>query len=91
MLLKVQRISLSSLFWQERLEHEDHPIEAQDVRVGGCLYVLDPEDVADGTNPVLDIRFFDGRHLRTNRLKFVATIPLPLLPLLPDNALVSHV
>lgn len=88
--LNIPWISIEQVFWSERLEGLDHAIVPYDVRFEGELYIIDPDDT-DKYGQTCDIRYYTGEHLRTHRLRFVATIPESLRVKLPDNAIVAVV
>jgi hypothetical protein len=50
------------------------------------LYALDLRDVAEGIGPEVVVRYFDGRAIRTSRLRVVMHMP----SYTPDTALIAH-
>lgn len=86
--LLVPRLCPTCIFWRDRLEALDHPVAPADIRFNGQIYVLDYK-ADEGVGPVADIRWLQGGHLRTTRLRFVGTIPDHLRLRLCDNAVVE--
>lgn len=86
--LLVPRLCATCIFWRDRQEAMTHPIASSDVRADGVLYVLDDQG-DEGGGPAVDIRWLQGGHLRTTRLRIVGMIPDHLRGVLGDNAVVS--
>ena len=82
-------------FW---LYHVKEAGSRESVRIGGKHYRLS-DPVWDTTHPhhwlgfggqVFNIRFHDGRAVKTNNLWHQGTIPANFLDRLPDNASFEH-
>lgn len=88
LMLQLPWLCRRCVWWRERVEAMSHPLDVQDIRCDGHLYVIDA--VSDAmSEKFADVRFFDGRHIRTLRLRYVAAIPKELRMQLPDNAIVT--